>query len=281
MNPKNTALVICGPFNEMVLRMAESYQNIFNEIVISTYENDNELLQKLKTNNNVKVIEYKTPSVENLHNSQNIYFQCFTTFNGMNCTKSEFAIKLRSDEFYSNLDKVLLTLPKTKVTTSNIFVRDIHYKHFHLSDHIIIGKTLLLKNAFFNLMEYIQESTLNSSDKLTILNDRIPAEVKITLFILFEFENNKIFNWNTMKRKNVYELMYKNFHILDVDSLSPCIMNASAIGKIFNYKEFVNSDIKLGLRYINSIEELYPRNIFQRFIDKRKIKLRKFRNNSL
>ena len=119
----------------------------------------------------------------------------------MNCIQSEFAIKLRSDEFYSNLDKEILTLPETKVTTSNIFERDIHYKPFHLSDHIIIGKTLLLKNAFFNLMEYIHEVALNNRGELNILSDRISAEVKITLFILFEFERNKFSDLNMMKRK--------------------------------------------------------------------------------
>lgn len=69
MNPKNTALVICGPFNKMVLKMVDFYQNIFNEIVVSTYENDNKLFYKLKQNYNVKVVENKIPSVEKLHNS--------------------------------------------------------------------------------------------------------------------------------------------------------------------------------------------------------------------
>lgn len=195
----------------------------------------------------------------------------------MEQVESQFAIKLRSDEFYSNLDKLILTIPDKKTTTSNIFVRDIHYKNFHLSDHIIISNTDILKHAFKNLMGYIINSKINKTDKLDILSDRIPAEVKVTLFILFEYKRSRLYNWNTLRSLEVYNLLKDYFNIVDINKLNPYIVNSSFAGKIFDYSHFVEYDTKLGLREIKCIKDIYPRNFLQKFLDKRKIKLRKFK----
>lgn len=257
--------------------MVEKYKLFFNEIIISTYKNNSLQLKKIKDNNFVKIIENEIPTLKGIHNSQNIYLQCLSSFHGLKLVKSKYSVKLRSDEFYSNLEKLILSLPSNKISTSNIFVRDIHYKFFHLSDHLIIGKTDILKKSFFNLMKYIEDNSKTKSDNLKILTDRIPAETKITLFTLFELENNKFDNWYNFDAKKVYYLLVKHFYIFSVDNLTPYTIKASAIGEIQNYKDFVNEDVILGLRYISSINELFPRNFMQRFVDKRKLKLRKLK----
>lgn len=69
MNKDNTALVICGPYNDLIIKLISYYKEIFVEIVVSTYENDNKLLKEINNVTNVKVIENKMPELKGAHNS--------------------------------------------------------------------------------------------------------------------------------------------------------------------------------------------------------------------
>ena len=144
MTVNNTSLLIAGPFHLNTISIVEKYKDIFVSIVILTYRNtDDNNLQAFKENydqhKNIKILEHTLPQISNYHNTQNIYYQCFSVVNGLAYCNSEYVIKLRSDEVYSGLDNLIATLPKDKVSTNNIFVRDVSYKSFHLSDHIIVG----------------------------------------------------------------------------------------------------------------------------------------------
>lgn len=283
MNTNNTAILLAGIFCKNTLLMVEMYIDIFNEIIISTYDDSSIFLtkcqEKFKNNKSLKIIINKMPDISDKHNSQNIYYQCFSVSEGLKKISCKYVIKLRTDEFYSSLSQIVKKLPRDKVSTANIFVRDIHYKHFHLSDHIIIGETSILFPSFNNLKSYIDFCHIKKVDKLNILNTRIPAEVKITLFILFELEKITFLNWNNLSKKDVYSLLLKNFYVLNVYSLYPYSIKASAVGEITNYQKFVKKDTKLVLRYITNIEDLKPRNYFLRFLDKLKYKLKKMINN--
>lgn len=144
MTAKDTCLLIAGPFHQNTMKMAKMYENIFDSIIISTYksEDNNDLNLFKKTyskSEKIKLIENPLPSVNELHNAQNIYFQCFSVVNGLEYCSANYVIKLRSDELYSNLDSLIATLPNDKLSTNNIFVRDVSYQPFHLSDHMIVG----------------------------------------------------------------------------------------------------------------------------------------------
>lgn len=143
-NTNSTSLLIAGPFSLNGLIMVEKYLSKFHSIVISTYLNRDcqyikELKEKYSNLSNIKIIENTLPKINNYHNSQNIYYQCFSVIKGLECINTQFVIKLRSDEYYTNLDTILKTLPTDKISTNNVFVRDVSYKPFHLSDHMIVG----------------------------------------------------------------------------------------------------------------------------------------------
>jgi hypothetical protein len=140
----DTCLLIAGPFHQNTMKMVKMYENVFEIIIISTYKNeDNNDLNLFKKTysqiKKIKIIENTLPIVNDLHNAQNIYFQCFSVVNGLEYCSANYVIKLRSDEIYSNLDSLIETLPNDKLSTNNIFVRDVSYKPFHLSDHMIVG----------------------------------------------------------------------------------------------------------------------------------------------
>lgn len=144
MNTSNTSLLIAGPFHKNGLDMLENYVEKFHSIIISTYKDDtNDALITVKNRflgySNIQIIENILPCIDGYHNSQNIYLQCFSVVNGLEECNSKFVIKLRSDEYYSNLEDIITLLPPNKISTNNVFVRDVSYKTFHLSDHVIVG----------------------------------------------------------------------------------------------------------------------------------------------
>jgi hypothetical protein len=141
---KNISLLIAGPFHINTIKMVEIYRNIFDSLIISTYENVNDYnLKEFKINygqiEKIKILTNNLPIFIDLHNAQNIYYQCFSVVKGLEYCNTKYIIKLRSDEVHSNLDSLIKTLPKDKLWTNNIFVRDVSYKPFHLSDHMIVG----------------------------------------------------------------------------------------------------------------------------------------------
>lgn len=74
-------------------------------------------------------------------NKQNVYYQSRGTLNGlMKCT-TPFVIKVRSDEWYSDLNTVVKSLrtEPDKIITNNVFARKISKYAFHMSDHVIGG----------------------------------------------------------------------------------------------------------------------------------------------
>lgn len=144
MTIDNTTLLIAGPFHKNTIQMVELYKNTFYSIIISTYKDSHNGYLKIfkesyNQNTRIKVLENNLPNIYDYHNAQNIYYQCFSVVNGLEQCNSDNVIKLRSDEVYSNLDNLIETLPTDKLSTNNIFVRDVSYKPFHLSDHMIVG----------------------------------------------------------------------------------------------------------------------------------------------
>lgn len=258
---ENAALLIAGPFHENTIKMIDLYKEKF-KIIISTYENSDDKLQQFENDLNVTIVKKSLPSVKDLHNSQNIYFQCFSVLNGLEVCDKEYVVKLRSDEYYSNIDKLIEKLPADKISTSNVFIRDVSYKPFHLSDHMIVGGVEMIRNTYKDLKSYIEKN----QDNLQILNSTTPAETKIFLFAFFNCVGSCKLDWYSMSEKEIFELMKRYFNIFDVNLLLPYSIKSSVVGEIKNYKQFVLLDKNLYLRYANKIEDLEQKSFLSNLI---------------
>jgi hypothetical protein len=127
---KEAILLIAGIFTHAVTKMVERYLTIFSGIVISTYKDEiNDELNHFKNiylkYENVVLIENSMPFANNYHNSQNVYYQCFSVIEGLLQINTPYVIKMRSDELYSSFDELLQICPKNKILTCNIFCRDV------------------------------------------------------------------------------------------------------------------------------------------------------------
>lgn len=113
-----------------------------NNIIVSTWEDC-----KLEFDDSIIVIKSPYPT-EHGTAHRNLHF--YSTMVGLQTVSTEFVIKLRGDEEYSNLDHAMeLSLKNDdKILTSPLFFRRWNYIPYHMSDHLMVGKTENLLTMF-------------------------------------------------------------------------------------------------------------------------------------
>ena len=261
----NTALLIQGPYiNDVTEEMIFKNRGTFKEIVFSTWNSSAKINLE-----DVKIIQNPLPKINDFHNSQNIYFQVCSTIYGLENIKSRFVIKARSDEYFSNLKLFVEKNSNTKkLILSNIFLKDVSYAKFHISDHLFLGETKLLLKSFKLLKTYLELREDNPT--YNIKTDKVPAEVKIALFYL-NAKGYSIKELLDSSEPEAYEIMNSEFEVFDIEVLKPYLISSSAIGKIKCLKKYCLFDGASGLNYCNNIKDLAPKNKF-----KKKIKVLEF-----
>lgn len=271
ISSQNTTLLIAGPWHSNIELMVKRYRGVFGEIIVSTWEAasvPNEIA-------GATVVQSATPNIEKAHNSQNIYLQTRSTLAGLTKTVTAYVFKVRSDETWSNLDQILTSFSPNKLNSSNVFVRDVSYKKFHISDHLYFGQTAHLVNSFSQLSDYLI-SQPEDSDRLSVNNAQTPAEVKITLFYLaaIGYDPSHLIN---LSAKQAWNVMSKELHIFDIEPLKPYKISSSVAGNISCLNSYIKRDRVLFLRQVSNINDLKPRNRVMRLYDRIIFKLRKYR----
>lgn len=264
-------LLIAGPDHDHVKNMVRLNHDAVATIVVSRWENGTNPVVSYSE----KIVSNPFPDetrLKGLHNSQNIYLQATSVLAGLEKVETPYVIKTRSDEFFSNLSIITKSFNPEKLSCANIFVRDVSYRPYHISDHLFVGKTDRLRHAFLALKEYIETSA--ECDKFGILNSRTPAETKIALFYLQEC-GYKIEQLLSFSERQSYGVMKKEFNVFDVDALQPLCISSSVAGQITNYRKYVRRDSVLGLRYINSIDQMAQQGQLNLFLQRGVFKLRR------
>lgn len=266
-------LLIAGPDHENVKKMVQLNEGLATKIVVSRWENGNShgLVSP------VQIVASPLPGLEKLnrlHNSQNIYLQATTVLAGLEKVDTPYVIKTRSDEFFSNLALMVEAFNPKKLLFANIFIRDVSYRPYHISDHLFIGSTDRIKSAFISLKRYIENAGCGGGDQYGILNSNIPAETKIGLFYLQAcgYEIDHLVGFSPAK---AFDVMRKEFDVFDVDKLRRFEVRSSVAGKITNYRKYIIWDSVLGLRHITSIDQMAPQGMSSLLLQRGLFKLRR------
>lgn len=88
----------------------------------------------------------------------NFDLQLVSTINGLNEINSDYVIKMRCDEYWSNIHEItkLIEEDTEKVICGSLFFRPVGMHPFHISDHILAGKLenikLMFESAHTNLI---------------------------------------------------------------------------------------------------------------------------------
>jgi hypothetical protein len=225
-------------------------------VVVSTWIGSDTDFSKLPSS--YTLIQTKLP--EN-GGDQNINYQILSTLNGLRFVDTDYVIKIRGDEYYSNLEYITnqIIMNPTKIHSSPIFFRHWSFMKYHISDHIIAGTKK-------NLQLMFEETKFNIENELVyhMVNGKPhrfwEPEINLTRSYLMVKEPKR---WDKVDGR---KLMVDNFEILDIQKLHPYkivanIFKAEWTDGFVPERNFSISDVR---RLYLTKEEAYDTNITPR-----------------
>ena len=81
---------------------------------------------------------------------QNLNYQIVSTLNALEMVRTKYVIKMRGDEYWTypeNIYQSIKSAPE-KLWSSSVFFRAWQYAEYHISDHIMAGRTEKLIKFF-------------------------------------------------------------------------------------------------------------------------------------
>lgn len=147
---------------------------------------------------------------------QNMNYQILSTINGLRFVETDYVIKIRGDEYYSNIEYIAneIAMNPQKIHCSSVFFRHWEYMKYHISDHIIAGSKDNLQLMFQKTKFYTENGLIyhiNEGKK----HDFWEPEINLTRSYLMAKEPER---W---ERVDGRQLMVDNFEILDINKLHP------------------------------------------------------------
>jgi len=190
-------------------------------VVISTWEG---VIKSLKIENipeNFTIIESVMPEKKGY---QNFFLQLESTIAGLELVDTEYVIKMRGDEYYSNIPYLLEKVKEFPelIHTSPVFFRKWNHYKLHISDHLIVGKTEYIKNMFVG----------TKNTKLECQQKKFSPEQILTIEYLLSRGKNTLVG-NKINDKSKKDVMKKYFDILDLEKLKDYRITANVMKKIY------------------------------------------------
>lgn len=229
---KNNPLtvVIQGTLNKTrFTKSLDHYKKISNgNVILSTWECHRDLVDPAW---GVKVV-YSKPPRYRFYNIANINCQAITVMNGCRAVKTPFCVKVRTDEYRTDMYKFLgkMFAAPDKMICDNIFFRPTNYRAFHCGDHIMGANTTTLYKTFLGVNKICRRfHQYNSKDALpahllglkhTVNCDGGYPEVLITTSYL-KYKKEPLI------QENASEIMRKHFDVVDVNDMGEFIVNCN------------------------------------------------------
>lgn len=202
--------------NESLEFYLKNYKNF--PVIISTYFGLKKYKGKLPSN--FKLIQIDEPYSEN---ESNLVYQIETTFAGLKEVKTKYCIKIRGDEYYSNIEDIynLILKNENKIFTSPIAFRKPHEYSFHISDHLIAGKTenLIKMFSFEKFKSNIPEQNLaiNYLEKTLPDYENKPIASMVEKFDIIDLNKHKPYKMVSFSEKREW---YDSFNAIEYNSIS-------------------------------------------------------------
>lgn len=200
---------------------------------------------------NTMIVENKVP--RRFHKRQNFDLQLTSTLSGLRFVHTKYVIKLRGDEWYSNLCRVEDTLLKDegKIMFAPIFFRRWEFVPFHISDHLMAGEKEDVKIMFGESLKAVLSGRVLSyeDDCNDGMDASSPYACGLGNYVAESMLGRMYIEAKHENRKDYKHLFKRNFGVIDLNQLTPYKVCANCSGKIW-YSRFEDSDS------IASMEEL-------------------------
>jgi hypothetical protein len=193
------SFVLQGPDTE-IGKIGMNIYFLYGKPIVSTWSQYN-------FNDIKKLVETKK-----YYNRANIYYQIYTTYQGLLKVNTKYIIKMRADEIYSNLDysiKLIKNNPD-KIICNNVYFRKSESYPYHCSDHFI-GSTLKNIYEMFNGAKRLIE--MNQLPYYINRSQLVPEQI-ITIGYLCNYYREDILE----KKENQKNLMKTHFLVIPLET---------------------------------------------------------------
>ena len=232
----NFSIVVQGPFDNYIwnrFHYTDNYLKYVDKVIISCYTNDDttSLEAYIKGNERVVLVKNECPSFH--CNPCNMYVQAFSTLRGLEKVDTEFAIKIRANQFYTQIDKLTQAISEfpDKYTVCNINTIKVKRCSWQTSDHLFGGKTATLCVAMQQVLDWCHIYNTGADKHSHLRVDELAPHPQNTERTFF-FAVMKARGLNVKKmadvsvsREDVVKIMRSNIHIVDVEDLSPYVFS--------------------------------------------------------
>jgi hypothetical protein len=160
---KNFTLILHGPVSIYTMFTIYRYMHDYNIVIVSPKINQqNSITKEVEAlvnspASNISLILYGDILKPEYNNTQNRYLHFFSVALGLGLCTTPYVIKMRNDEFYSNLSALEAEIKKfpQKIVTNDVFFRNSKIP-IHPSDHLVGGATDVMKAVFNKAQQYVQ-----------------------------------------------------------------------------------------------------------------------------
>ena len=151
MKHEDVTIVMQGPIGEG-LTYLDNYLNLVGRVIVSTWNNRVEIKNATLVTDDIK-------KYENYYSNANICYQAASSLNGMKQVNTKYAIKVRCDEYYTDLSKFieLVKSDPEKLTTHNFLFTPNNLEQFHPSDHVAGGYTHNILGMYQTALEFCKK----------------------------------------------------------------------------------------------------------------------------
>ena len=237
---KEVTFIMQGPLVSDSIRTIRLLKN-FGNVIVSCWNTDTANLIQAAANESDKIVI--NPFIEEKgYNFQNISYHITTSLNGLRECKTELAVKVRADEYFTDATELIKSVKqnKGKLTVCNFLFRK--GVILHPSDHILGGDKESLISMFEESLEIVSQYKKNQRVKMTDLGIKESCAYKYltaesTFCLAWLKVNNVDFLSDVAKMSEVqiehyYRKMLKSYY---------CLITASALGDfLFRYKSSPN-----------------------------------------
>lgn len=154
MSKEHFTILIQGPINKNSLSNIKNYKK-FGKVIVSYWDTD----EKFEKDPEVLYLSNPLPDrskATGILKDSTFYWAICSTYHGIIKSKTKYTIKVRSDEYYTDLSPIVEKIKEKKntIVCGNIFVRNDFEYSFHFGDHIFGGATNVLKSAYKDMFDY-------------------------------------------------------------------------------------------------------------------------------
>jgi len=220
---KDIDIVIQGPLNKTSLQNIGRYKE-FGTVIISHWAKDDlTLLDEFIDDIDVKIVTIPDVYAASSLVPDYRLHQWQTTHEGLKASTKKYCVKVRSDEYYTDLSALIerFILDDDKMVTGNVFWKGLQpgVSNFHICDHIMICKRDHFCNSLTILFQDIAKGRLPMvwSPPGTERENHIPSESVFGSYYLCSKLGVTFEQLEKKKKRELKELLTKYFDYLDVN----------------------------------------------------------------